>query len=437
MNRRRIAFVVPRFGEQVMGGAETLARGFAIQTAHAGLAAVEVFTTCATSHLTWHNQLPAGTSDDQGVTVHRFHVDAQRRNVKRYAELMTRIAYEDALSLDEQLDWVANSVQSPALYAALARAQDQFDFFFFIPYLFGTTFYGTAICPHKAILWPCLHDEPYAHLGITKDLFEGCLGVAYNAAPEQALAERLYGAHPGAQVIGSGLSLPSVQTPTPTNPDRFRSKHNLHGPFVLYVGRLEGPKNIGTLIDYFCAYKRTQPGPLKLVLMGDGPAAVPDHPDVIRLGFQPEQDKRDAMAAASVLCQPSVNESFSIVIMEAWLQGTPMLVHADCDVTRYHAVQSNGGLYFAHAEEFEEALTWLLSHESERKRMGENGKRYVAREYNWPAVLARFERAMGYWEALRLAPSPHPSPVLTGEGARAPLSRDSDRGGGVGGGGHP
>ena len=411
MRPRRIAFVVPRFGERVAGGAETLTRGFALQTVATGLAAVEVFTTCAINHHTWRNELPPGTTDDHGITVHRFKVDAQYRNAKRYAELSHRIAQEDDLSLDEQLDWVANSVQSPWLYAALERAHSRFDFVFFIPYLFGTTFYGAAVCPHKAVLWPCLHDEVYAHLGITQHLFEGCMGVAYNVAPEQALAERLYGKHPGAQLIGFGVQPPRM----PASAEKFRSKHNLHDPFMLYVGRLEAPKNVGLLIEYFCEYKQRNPGPLKLVLIGDGPILVPKHPDVLALGFQPEPDKQDAFAAASIACQPSVNESFSIVIMEAWLQGAPVLVHADCEVTRHHAVQSNGGLYFATCEEFEEAITWLLSHPVQRQRMGENGKHYVEREYNWSAVLGRFESALAFWEA------------------SSPLSRSD--GGGVGGGG--
>ena len=75
MRPRRIAFVVPRFGERVAGGAETLTRGFALQTVATGLAAVEVFTTCAINHHTWRNELPPGTTDDHGITVHRFKVD--------------------------------------------------------------------------------------------------------------------------------------------------------------------------------------------------------------------------------------------------------------------------------------------------------------------------------------------------------------------------
>jgi glycosyltransferase involved in cell wall biosynthesis len=425
---RQIAFVVPRFGEEIGGGAETLARGFALQASASGLARVEVFTTCARSYRSWRNELPTGTSYDHGIAVHRFKVDGQRRNAQRYIELNIRVIDEESLTLDEQLDWVANSVQSPSLYAALEQAQNRFDFVFCIPYLFGTTFYSAAACPDKAILWPCLHDEPYARLPLVRHLFQGCLGIAYNAVPEQTFAESLYGPHPGAQVIGAGIQPPAA----PSNAQRFRSKHNIHNPFILYVGRLEVPKNVDLLVAYFDQYKLKHPGPLKLVLMGDGPVTVGHNPDVMTLGFQPEQDKIDAMAAAMLLCQPSTNESFSIVIMEAWQQGTPVLVHADCAVTRHHAVQSNGGLYFANQEEFDEAINWMLSKEADRQSLGRSGQRYVAHEYNWDVVLGRFEAAMCFWDELRAKPSPQPppvnrnlqegerdlpSPVLTGEGS--------------------
>ena len=59
----RAAIVVPRFGPDVLAGAERLARGFAYAVAAHGWQ-VEVWTTCASSHYTWQNDLPAGLSQD-------------------------------------------------------------------------------------------------------------------------------------------------------------------------------------------------------------------------------------------------------------------------------------------------------------------------------------------------------------------------------------
>jgi glycosyltransferase involved in cell wall biosynthesis len=109
----------------------------------------------------------------------------------------------------------------------------------------------------------------------------------------------------------------------------------------------------------------------------------------------------DAYAAARLLCQPSVNESFSIVVMEAWLAGVPVLVHADCEVTRYHAAQSNGGLDFRNYAEFEAVLDLLAGRSELGARMGANGRAYVLEEYAWPTVLRRFAAALGDWTQLR------------------------------------
>jgi len=107
-----------------------------------------------------------------------------------------------------------------------------------------------------------------------------------------------------------------------------------------------------------------------------------------------EQDEGDAFAAASVFCQPSLNESLSIVLMEAWLAETPALVNARCPVTVGHCMKSHGGLFFDNYYEFEEMLTLLLRNPSLAAGLGKNGAAYVRKEYNWDAVIQRFENGL-------------------------------------------
>src|SRR5436305_57783 len=66
----RVAVIVQRYGTDVLGGSETLAR----QYAHAlhPFAAVEVLTTCAADHATWRSHYPAGVTHDGPITVRRF-----------------------------------------------------------------------------------------------------------------------------------------------------------------------------------------------------------------------------------------------------------------------------------------------------------------------------------------------------------------------------
>jgi len=397
MARWRIGFVVPRYGEDVLGGAERAARNLAEQLVATGWAEVEVLTTCARDHLTWQNELPAGETIINNVPVRRFPVAHRLRDAARYDALHLRLMHQEALSPDEQYEWVDQSAHSPELYGYIETQGQKFDLLIFGSYLFGTTCYGSAIYPDRSILWLHLHDEIYARLNPTREMYRACRGVMFNTYPESRLAQRLYGAHPGGQVVGAIVIAGSAQS----NGKRFRERQNIRAPFILYAGRLERGKNISLLVDYFLEYKRRRGGATKLVFIGWGPEKIPRHSEIVNLGLVNEQAKWDVYAAATLLCQPSLNESFSIVMMEAWLSGAPVLVHADCDVTRHSVIQSNGGLYFRDYEEFDTALDLLLTDESLRRRLAENGKRYAQAEYNADAVLERFEAALEHWSALR------------------------------------
>ena len=383
-----IAFVVPRYGDGIVGGAETLTRGLAEHLAARGTP-VEVLTTCARDHHTWRNALPEGREVVNDVPVHRFPVRA--RNERLFGRIQQRIDRGDPLPIEDQLAWAEESVSSPSLYSHLLRHREGYELVCFAPYLFGTTFWGSQLVPERAVLIPCLHDEPYARLPLIRAMFEGCHGFIFNSPPEAELARRLYaiGDRPWG-VVGLGFDPPS-----PPSPERFRRRHRLEGPFLLYVGRKEKGKNVPLLIEYFLAYRERFRRDLTLCLVGEGPIQAPRGGErAIRdLGYLGPSEKLDAYAAATVVCQPSVNESFSIVIMEAWLAGTPVLVHAGCPVTTYHLQGSGGGLAFGDYFEFAEALDLLLGDEALRAKLAAQGRAYVLEEYSWPAVMARFEAA--------------------------------------------
>jgi glycosyltransferase involved in cell wall biosynthesis len=132
------------------------------------------------------------------------------------------------------------------------------------------------------------------------------------------------------------------------------------------------------------------------VLLGSGPVELQpvDRKVVTDLGYVSEQDKHDACAAALAFVQPSVNESLSIVIMESWLAGRPVVVHAGCAVTRDHARRSQGGLAFGTYFEFEEILNLLVERPDVADALARNGRAYVLNELSWSRCLERFEAAM-------------------------------------------
>lgn len=379
----RVAFVAPRYGPDIGGGAETLVRGLAEHLAATG-SAVEVLTTCARDHLTWRNVLRPGVTRAGGVVVRRFRV--RPRDERRHAWLQQRILRGGRLRPEEEQRWVAESVASPDLFAHLGGHGTDHDLVCFAPYLFGTTLVGAPLVGPRAVLIPCLHDEPFAYLAAVRAVFQAARGFIFNSPPEAALADKLYGVgdRPSG-VVGLGFDPPPA-----TDPARFRQRHRLEGPLLLYLGRKETGKNVPLLVRYALRYRATHRPDLTLVLAGDGPVgAPPGTPGVRDVGYLDPEDKAAAYAAATVVCQPSVNESFSIVLMEAWLAGTPVLVHARCPVTTHHVVRAGGGLAFEDFYEFAEALTLLLEDGERRARLGAQGQAYVRAEYSWPAVTAR------------------------------------------------
>jgi glycosyltransferase involved in cell wall biosynthesis len=182
---------------------------------------------------------------------------------------------------------------------------------------------------------------------------------------------------------------------TDISPDAaaFRRDYQIDKPFLLYAGRKDTGKNVHTLLRYFAEYKRRHESDLQLVLIGGGKIDIPVsvQEDVYDLGFVTPQDKYNAMAAAELLCQPSHNESFSLVIMESWLCGRPVLVHAKCAVTKDFARRSNGGLYFRDYFEFEGCVEYILEHPEIARQMGENGGQFVRENFDWSVIVEKYK----------------------------------------------
>jgi glycosyltransferase involved in cell wall biosynthesis len=385
----KLALTIPRYDPASAGGAEVLAKELVEHLAAAGHE-IEVLTTCARNHITWANEFEPGVSTVNGITVRRFPTN-ERRDMETFLELQERILAFEELGFDEEKRWIANSVNSDALYRHLDAVRGEFDAFLFIPYMFGTTYWGAHLSD-RSVLIPCLHDEPYAHMKIYRQLFDNVKAVLFNTEPERDLGVELFDL-PDYKigVVGMGFE-PAAQY----DAERFRRTYKIKEPFLLYSGRREPGKNTPLLVEYFRTFKRHNNSALRLVLLGSGPVELQpvDRKYVVDLGYVSEQDKHDACAAALAFVQPSVNESLSIVIMESWLAGRPVVVHAGCAVTSFHARRSQGGLPFGSYFEFEEILNLLLERPELAARLGANGRAYVLGTYSWAACLGRFDAAM-------------------------------------------
>ncbi len=381
----RIAVVVPRYGREVLGGAESLGRGIAAEAAKQGWP-VEVWTTCAQTHYTWENCYPVGAENADGVTVRRFPITGW--DPGRRAELDVRLSTLGALSAHEQYAWLDSGPHSVPLYEYVAQHAREFDAVVALPYATPLVHYAAWAAPEQVVMLPCLHDEPYAYMEPTRLVLENVRGVMFNAPEEADLARARIGVRPRRQgVLGGGATLSGVSRPASLAPM----------PYLLYAGRLEGGKNVGLLYEYVRRYW-DEGGRVRLVILGSGPLTPPGHAAFDYRGFVTEDEKAAACAGALALCQPSFNESFSFTIMEAWLAGRPVLVHADCPVTRGHVRRSLGGLWFRNYEEFAAVVSWLLSNARLADRLGANGRQYVLHNYTWPAIIRRFEVMIRHWK---------------------------------------
>jgi O-antigen biosynthesis protein len=380
----RLLWVVPRYGVATVGGAEMLVRALATRGTPSGWSS-EIATTCAVDHASWENEVPPGASIEDGLRVHRFEVGP--RDEGRYAELHAVVLARTHAYADE-LEWLANSVWSPDLERFLVDAGSDYDLIVFAPYLFGTTLWGAQVAQERSVLMPCLHDEPYAYLATVKGVVESGRGCIFNSDAEERLARALYNVRDG-HVVGMGFDPPGRLETT------FAQRHGL-GRYVLYAGRLEEGKRVDVAVQYAMRYAAERHDPPQLVLIGRGHYEPPAEADgiVVRAGFLPEAEKRAAYAEAVAIVNPSLLESLSIVLMEAWLEGTPALAAAGSDVLRDHCEASGGGLLFDSYESFRDGLDRLLADEDLRNGMGQAGRGYVLERYNWDAVTKRLETAV-------------------------------------------
>jgi len=383
----KVAFVVPRYGTGIRGGAETGARMLAEHLAADRGHQVEVLTTCAVDAITWRDELEEGTGEVNGVTVRRVRSEAGRDD--RFHPLWAALREDPAHASREDMErWVElQGPRSPALLDAVAGSDA--DVVAFYPYLYYPTVRGLPLVAERAILHPAAHEEPALHLGIYDELFTCCRGFAFHSRSERTLVNERFGVATTPQVV-VGLG---VEEPPGGGIDEgaARAAYGLgEAPYLVCIGRVDDQKGTGMLWRSFRAYKRRHPGPLRLVLVGQ----VVDPPeradDVVVTGMVGEEDKWGLLRGARALVAPSPYESFSLTVVEALTAGVPVLVNARCAPTREHCEQSGAGLWFGDFAEFEAVVGLLTTDDAVHETMRRNGRAYVAANYTWPVVLDRY-----------------------------------------------
>ena len=381
----KVAFVTPRYGTQVMGGAETAARQLAEHLRRHTSWESEVHTTCALDPLTWADELEPGETEVNGVPVHR-HPSAHGRRPDFYGlDGMLRLAPRLA-TREQGTRWVDyNGPVSPQLVEAVSRSSA--DVVAFYPYLYHPTVASIGCVSAPAVLHPAAHDEPALYLPVFRGTFGDADAFCFHTAAERKLVERMYPVAEKPQIVlglgvgeSEGLGRPGAQVAGLGE-----------RPYIVSVGRVDEHKGSKMLATYFATYKERHPGPLALALVGPVAYELPPPPDIVVTGAVPEPDKWDIVRDALVSVSPSALESFSLVVVEAWVDRVPVLVNASCGPTREHCERSGGGLWFGSYPEFESVLDRLLADGDLRAELGRRGRQYVDGHFQWPVLIRRYE----------------------------------------------
>ena len=377
----KLAIAVQRYGADINGGAELHARYIAERLARH--TEVEVVTTCARDYVSWRNELPPGVEQVHGIPVRRFPVRRERvpQEFGRWSERV----FKHEHSIADELAWLeSEGPASPGMIEYLASAS--FDFAILFSYRYYHAWHAARRIHGKAVLVPTAERDPSIALNIFGPVFRGVRAIMYNSPEERAMIQAAASNHavPGV-VVGVGSDVPER-----TEPARFRRKYRINRPFAIYIGRIDENKGCRELFEYFQRYAAVFPRGVDLVLVGSRVMSIPVHPRIHDLGFIDDEDKFDALAASDLLIMPSYFESLSMVALEAWALGRPVLANGRCDVLKGQCMRSNAGLYYESFEEFAEALYSLESNGPLHSRLGQNGRDYFRRHYAWSVIERKY-----------------------------------------------
>lgn len=381
----KVAIVVQRCHETVVGGSESLAWHYAMLLKDDYQ--VDILTTTAVDIRDWANALPEGIEMRDGVSIHRFAVTIGRiphwgklfkkldRDFERYVKREEGTGKRSrrlpwSIALQEEFIRTQGPYSEPLLRFLRERESD-YKAILFTTYLYPTSYFGILQVPkHTALLAPTLHDEKTAYLSAFKYAAHRARSIVWLTKSEQDVGAKLWGELPG-QVVAMSLDTES------------REPIQLENPYLIYCGRVDPNKGCIEMFNYFIEFKKQHPSNLRLLITGKDDMPVPAHPDIDFRGFVDDEEKFQLMAGAKMFVMPSGNESFSIVTLEAMAQRAPVLASGVSEVLVDHVNTSGAGRIYGDYETFAAAINDMLRDEGRLAEMGKLGRDYV---------LSRFTR---------------------------------------------
>ena len=380
----RVGIVVQRYGLEVVGGSETLARDVAERLNASGFD-VTVFTTTAKDYITWKNEYKPGDTILKGVQVKRFNVEKERNidSFNRFSE--TIYAKIPNTSPQEETEWLQQQgPYSPTLIEALHKSQPDFDLYIFFTYLYYSAIEGMKVIEKPVVLFPTAHDEPPIYLNFMNNVFNRPDALFFLTQSEMDFVKKKFNPFNSCALVRTG-----VEFCDNIDAELFKRRYFQYAPYILYAGRIEKGKGLELAFDAFHEIRKKRL--VDFVLIGKKLMDIPQIDGIRYNGFVSEEEKLSAFKGAVVSIQPSPFESLSITTLESFSQKTPVLVNKKCHVLEEHVNLSGAGFAYEDVNDFIRRFYTLYDDRKLRKKMGMKGYGYVKEFYSWDVVMGKIK----------------------------------------------
>ena len=383
MAKKKIGIIVQRYGLDINGGAEYHARLIAEKIAP--YFDIEVFTSTAYDYITWEDHYNEREEIVNQIPVNRFKVK-QLRDPEQFGKIQNFI-FQEEHTIEDELKWLdEEGPYLPDLLDTLEKREKEFDYFIFFSYRYYHSYYGVKRFKKKSILVPTAENDEAICLRLFKPLFHFPGAIIYNSPEEKETINMISGNEAVlGDIVGVGSEIPET-----FSPQSFRDKFDIRGDYFIYIGRLDQNKGVPILLDFYLRLLKEHNIDLDLVLMGKSLIEIPHHPNIKYLGFMKDEDKFDALKGAEFLVIPSQFESLSMVALEAWAVGKPVVANGRTEVLQGQCRRSNAGLWYTDYEEFKEIILLLFINNDLKEKMGRNGKTFFDKNYSWPVIENKY-----------------------------------------------
>jgi glycosyltransferase involved in cell wall biosynthesis len=381
----RVGIVVQRYGKEVVGGAESLARDIAERLNSSGFD-VTVFTTTARDYITWKNEFKPGESILKGVIIKRFPVEKQR-DIGAFNRF-SHVFFNQEPDERDEMKWIHDQgPYSPALIEGIQKARQDMDVFLFFTYLYYPTVEGLKVVDKPVVLFPTAHDEPPIYLNLMKDVFKRPDALFFLTGAEMDFVKKTFQLDNMTALIRTGTDIKEN-----IDENLFKRNYLQYAPFILYAGRIEKGKGLEPVFEAYGEIKKRRL--IDFVLMGKKLMDIPGIEGLKYVGFVSEEEKLSAFKGAIASVQPSPLESLSITTLESFSQGTPVLVNKRSAVLCEHIDLSGGGFTYDNIDEFIRHFYTIFDQRKLRREMGLKGYNYVKEYFSWDVVIDKIKEEL-------------------------------------------